>query len=450
MNYLFTKIFISFTIILCIGCTEDPPNTNGDDNNNTIPTTMPQEHIPWPSLADSPWPMYRHDPQGTGRSQYVGPQLGEIKWTLPFSPGIVSGVGITSFAIGPDSTLYFGSSFERPEGSGATWVFYAVAPDGSVKWTFRDTTKRTHDYMERAPLVTANTTIIFSVPDGTEGDIYALRPDGTLWWKFHVDGQPSELNIGLDGTLYFIASRPYPIRDDLYALTLDGQLKWRLQADNEFNGYGIAGIAISPDGQTLYVGGRSGYRPLYALDTNGGIRWTFFSGDSNASVHARPIVDNQGNIYCALGGSYQAPADPSATGLYSLSPQGEVRWKKGRGGMDNEAYTIDQDGNLYIMRSVYLDGTWGEQLHALNYAGRERWIIAATAYHTFTPLVCDVEGILFTVGAAVVAISGQDGTTIWQLPLPHNSSQSPVLGADGTLYLGFSGGEGNKYVYAVH
>lgn len=31
---------------------------------------VPQYDIVWESLADSPWPMFHHDPQSTGRSKY--------------------------------------------------------------------------------------------------------------------------------------------------------------------------------------------------------------------------------------------------------------------------------------------------------------------------------------------------------------------------------------------
>ncbi len=33
-----------------------------------------QQHIPWLSLADSPWPFMRGDMQATGRSKYIGPE----------------------------------------------------------------------------------------------------------------------------------------------------------------------------------------------------------------------------------------------------------------------------------------------------------------------------------------------------------------------------------------
>lgn len=39
-----------------------------------------QVKIPWPSLADSPWPILRGDMQGTGRSEYIGPRTNNVIW----------------------------------------------------------------------------------------------------------------------------------------------------------------------------------------------------------------------------------------------------------------------------------------------------------------------------------------------------------------------------------
>lgn len=38
-----------------------------------ISNAQQQVDIPWQTLADSPWPMIKHDPQLTGRSPYKGP-----------------------------------------------------------------------------------------------------------------------------------------------------------------------------------------------------------------------------------------------------------------------------------------------------------------------------------------------------------------------------------------
>ncbi len=37
-----------------------------------------QKDIDWPTLADSPWPIFQPDPQGTGRSRFSGPKCGII------------------------------------------------------------------------------------------------------------------------------------------------------------------------------------------------------------------------------------------------------------------------------------------------------------------------------------------------------------------------------------
>ena len=55
-------------------------------------------------LADTPWPMYRHDLHHTGRSPYVGSQTNKIKWTFQAEAAISS-----SPVIGIDGTIYFGS-----------------------------------------------------------------------------------------------------------------------------------------------------------------------------------------------------------------------------------------------------------------------------------------------------------------------------------------------------
>lgn len=61
-----------------------------------------QHQIDWPSLADAPWPMARHDPQGTGRSQYIGPTDGDI--FLNYNDDFYMD---GSIAIGAQNDLYF-------------------------------------------------------------------------------------------------------------------------------------------------------------------------------------------------------------------------------------------------------------------------------------------------------------------------------------------------------
>ena len=53
-----------------------------------------QENIPWPSLADSPWPMADHDPQSTGRSNLKGPITNTIDWEYSDRLDLYSGFSV--------------------------------------------------------------------------------------------------------------------------------------------------------------------------------------------------------------------------------------------------------------------------------------------------------------------------------------------------------------------
>src|SRR3972149_9140724 len=63
-------------------------------------------------LAETPWPMFRHDLQHTGRSQYGSIQKPIVKWTFQTQCPVTS-----SPAIGEDGTIYFGSKDKK---------FYAI------------------------------------------------------------------------------------------------------------------------------------------------------------------------------------------------------------------------------------------------------------------------------------------------------------------------------------
>ena len=70
-------------------------------------------------VGDTPWPVFRHDPQHTGRSSYKGPDIPVKKWKFNTGADLKS-----SPAIGDDGTIYVGSRDEH---------LYAVNPEGTLK-----------------------------------------------------------------------------------------------------------------------------------------------------------------------------------------------------------------------------------------------------------------------------------------------------------------------------
>jgi len=205
---------IVFLSSMLFACHKDTP-TSPNGANNEIPSQMPQVDIPWPGLANSPWPMYLHDPQHTGRSALNGPDSGEVIWAADLGGEIFS-----SPAIGEDGTIYVG--VHAPANA-----IYAVHPDGSIKWRYQ-----TEGTVDSSPLVAADGTIYIGSDDG---HLYALDENGNLQWKFATGGflGYSSPNISKDGkTIYVQVARGvvagHPAGDDfLYALHSDGMVQWR-------------------------------------------------------------------------------------------------------------------------------------------------------------------------------------------------------------------------------
>ena len=124
-KYFIIAVFLAF--ICFVFCHDKNTNEPLPDN------THPQVDIPWPSLADSPWAMYHHDPQSTGRSPYHGPTNGMIKWT--FKP---DGAIHSAIALDEESNIYFAVCFEKPDLSTSLYSVSSagdVNADGSVNVT---------------------------------------------------------------------------------------------------------------------------------------------------------------------------------------------------------------------------------------------------------------------------------------------------------------------------
>ncbi len=384
-----------------------------------------QQPIDWPSLADSPWPMYRHDPQLTNRSSYLGPEEGEIVWSYT-KPGVKSAKAFTAFAIGSDSTIYFGSSYEPIENR-QTWYLYALSPDGNVKWKFRD--NKAGIYLMCGPLVTAEGRIIFGSP---EGYVYALNGSGQLSWRYTATGgiYSAVINIDKVGNLFF--SDNY---GSVYSLDKDGNLRWKIPSNDNFYANDVTAIAISPDGQTIYIANCSFTgTTLYSISTDGNIKWGYNCGYSTACTFNSPMVDSQGNIYFALTNSQR---DTSVIGLYSLRSDGTLRWRiLGEINSCSEP-TIDWDGNIYV---IYGSGN----IYSLTNNGEIRFKIELSDFVT-APLTCDKNNNLYAISDKLYFISSL-GSILTLVNLPSETFANPAIDSQGNLYLGAPYGEANTIV----
>ena len=361
----------------------------------TQPTPKPpgyQEDIPWPSLADSPWPMGNHDPQNTGRSKFSGPALGQIIDSIP-AYNLQAGC-----IIGPDSTLYFITSNLAK--------LTAVTLNGNIKWQRTIAVESV-----TTPLVDKNNRIYAA---GGKS-LFCFTSQGDTVWEFRCDGRffvSYNLNIDKNGNLYII--------DDthtLYCISPAGNLNWKF-TDIRIPALSIHSPAFSPDGNTIYIQGDQ--VSLIALDINSvTIKWTF--GDELS--YSGPMVDCLGNIYVLPGDGWSS--SQTSLSFYSLTSDGQVRYKHTfivqNSGIPDMS-TIDKLGNLYFGLDT---------IYSFSFLGNMNWKREAKIK---TSIICDGNNIYFGTAYNKLYAFGQDSTLKFIVPFYNiRSLLQPIIAFNGMI-----------------
>ncbi|HOJ16517.1 MAG TPA: PQQ-binding-like beta-propeller repeat protein, partial [Caldisericia bacterium] len=107
------------------------------------------------------------------------------------------------------------------------------------------------------------------------------KNNGTLKWKFKTDDYIySSPAISSEGAVY----TGYR---NLYAINSDGTLKWKF----EIGGVIYSSPAISSD-STVYVGSNDGY--LYAINPNGTLKWKF---ETDEGIYSSPAISSDSTVY---------------------------------------------------------------------------------------------------------------------------------------------------------
>jgi outer membrane protein assembly factor BamB/subtilisin family serine protease len=279
-------------------------------------------------------------------------------------------------------------------------------------------------------------------------------------WQF-VSTYPGWASPALatDGTVYFPDSFGY-----VYAVTPAGARRWRSTA---IDGFILGGsLAVGPDG-TIYGGDDYGF--VYAIDpTSGARKWKFETGDI---IWTAPALAADGTIYFKSDDGH----------LYALNPDGTQKWKAPVAGVTYSSPVVGADGTVYIaaagdsaLLALNPDGTpkWRAPLGATvfatpalgadgtiylgNYDGRffalrpdgtVRW-----QFDTGSPLsgsaAIDARGVVYfgSYDKKLYALDGATGAKKWDYATGDIiRSTAPVLGDDGTIYIGSDDG----FIHAV-
>jgi outer membrane protein assembly factor BamB len=335
--------------------------------------------------AGAPWPSFRGCATGQARSKAFGAPTPEAITSFPTGDDIES-----SPAVGADGTIYVGSN----DGN-----LYAVRPDGTQRWRYP-----TGGRVRSSPALGVDGTIYV----GSDDDyLHAVFPDGNRRWRFPALGDVrSSPRVAADGTIYVGSDNTR-----VYAVRPDGTKRWEFKAGKAVR----SSAAVAPGG-TIYIGSEDG--KLYALNPDGTKKWD----------------------YTALSGVTGSPAiGPDGT-VYFTSFDGHVRALNPNSGVLKFAYfafspfttspAIAPDGSIVVGDNLGF-------VHALTSSGTERWEFPTNGL-VFSSAAIGADNVAY-IGATdgrLYAIDVATGTQRWTVPTGGEVDSSPAIGANGTVYVG--------------
>jgi outer membrane protein assembly factor BamB len=351
--------------------------------------------------------MYQMDPQHAGRSPFAGPRQAVLLRSFDTAavetaePGDTQPDIQSSSAIGSDGTIYIdnliGNLFAlRDPGSG---------PNLELAWRFHPPGGSPYS---STPAVGRDGTVYVGFSTGgdspaAQGTFYALRApengqDAQIAWSVDFGPgsgrQSSSPTIGSDGTVYVPSGA-----GRLYAISSEGTVRWTANTGPSIK----AAPAIASDG-TLYLSSMDG--KLYAVvppggGTEGTVKWTFDFGEHLGQT---PVVT-------------AAPPPPGVDGLGSAASP-----------------TIGPDGTIYV-------GANNSNFYAVTPAGSMKWLFEAEREvgGIWSSAVLSPDSSTLYFGAnkgGIYAVSAANGSLIRRFDIFGSIFTSPVLDSRGTLYTG--------------
>lgn len=223
---------------------------------------------------------------------------GTTNWKLPIGPSTYIP---SAPIIGSDGTIYF-SLYD---------TLYSIRSDASFNWKLKFK-KSLISY----PAIGSDGTI-YTVSD--DSCLYAIDKNGIVKWKYRASSYCCDYPaIGPDGTIYFTSYVATYGTTNIYAIDPNGNRKWGRYWTITNWGSLLGNLAIAPDG-TIYA-------------TFGSVLWAFsasaestykWSFDTEGTC-SRPMIDQNGTIYIVASDVQGSHGDD--TRLYALNSNGELKW----------------------------------------------------------------------------------------------------------------------------
>jgi hypothetical protein len=362
-------------------------------------------------------------------------------------------------------------------------VTFRPAPTGRVRWRF----KADADYIHSRPAVAKNGTV-YTID--VYGHLYAVSPTGGLKWIFNATGSGfGNVSVGPDGTIYTGST------SSIFALRPNGTLRWKF--DQNPGAFILLGPNVGPDGNIFAVGTQG--LGVFSLTPQGKLRWStpenydrpivilqeLVFGTAaqsrlyfHANRHLRSVALDGSSVFTypdaldtllgdpqpavAADGSLYTNLRPEGGGeglsLGSFDPNGNLQWKV-LNNLTNVLSTpeVGSDGIVYDGRNL-------SELYAIKPDGTVKWKYTDSLY-LLSPVVSPINDKIFVDGF----VNGQPGffeaistkgRFLWKVELPSENGLNvspmsrPRFAPSGkTAYIGTSiPGQGSNpycYLYSV-
>ncbi len=369
-----------------------------------------------------------------GKTQWSDPitvicGMGQIRWMLPADEDLDCEFNSTP-AIDNQGNIYAGCT----EGH-----LHSLNSSGQERagWPFSSVAEA--EFMS-SPAIGSDGTIYACDRDG---DVYAIYSNGNQKWVYHTDASDIVATpaIGRKNEIYVNTA------DGLYAISAQGQAMWYIESIS-----GLSSVTIDQS-NNLYVGTDDNY--LYSLDTAGTIRWRYHV---DGEIISSPAIMSNGKICFGAQDGYFYILNPDSTlvkhelvGTIASSPVI---------GSDGAIYISTDYGSLCRLSSngvldweFSTDGGISSSPAVVKYPNISGDIIYfkvswAKKKSKSLNLFQDDEDSLYMIKSDSTRL---DACGVFQLNSSDEIVSSPMVGSDGTIYIGggLYDGDGEGGLFAL-
>ena len=256
-------------------------------------------------------------------------------------------------------------------------------------------------------------------PDGTlylgtfDKKLLALYPDGSPKWSHTFDQAIlSSPTVTSDGYVNVTTTT-----GDRYQVDYTGKTVNKVADGNE----GSAGVSEGLDGTTYQIVSYFEHSELSATDKQGELLWTYRFDDYSQT---RPVVAADGTIYFGANDGR----------LYAINPDGSEKWQQSGAGTVADGLAIGTRGHIYM---VSIQGV----LSIATSQGNILSAMKAFNIRTSEPVLDSLGNVYVVTMDDRLVVVQPDGSEKWSVqlkgePLQLAKQASPVIGRNGTIYVG--------------